>query len=97
MKDPYEVLGINITDSDDTIRKKYLALVRQFSPDRAPEKFAEIRSAYESLRDPVIRVERLFAGNKEGTTLDRLIGQAYQKLRDASLPVAVVIALAEEG
>jgi DnaJ-class molecular chaperone len=34
-----------------------LELVRQYPPDRAPERFVEIHQAYEKLRDPVVRVE----------------------------------------
>ncbi len=32
--DPYQVLGVSHTDSDEAIRKRYLRLVMQFHPDR---------------------------------------------------------------
>ena len=73
MSDPYAVLGLSPDDDDETIRRRYLELVRQFSPEQHPEKFAAIRAAYESLRDVTTRLRhRLFeAGKKE--TVDALI------------------------
>jgi curved DNA-binding protein CbpA len=67
MTDPYEVLNLSPDSDDDTIRRRYLELVRQFPPERNPERFAAIRQAYESLRDLTARLRyRLFeAGKKE--------------------------------
>ena len=33
MKDPYEVLGVSPSDSDETIRAAYKALVKKYHPD----------------------------------------------------------------
>ena len=67
MSDPYAVLGLPPDSDDDAIRRRYLELVRQFSPEHHPERFAAIRAAYESLRDLDTRLRhRLFeAGKKE--------------------------------
>ena len=67
MADPYEVLGLPADSDDESIRRRYLELVRQFPPERNPEKFAAVRQAYESLRDLNTRLRyRLFeAGKKE--------------------------------
>ena len=40
MTDPYAVLGLPADSDDETIRRRYLELVRQFSPEHHPEKFA---------------------------------------------------------
>ncbi len=73
MIDPHAVLGVPPDASDEAIRKRYLELVRQFSPEHYPDKFAAIRSAYESLKDRNTRLRyRLFeAGRNE--TLDRIV------------------------
>ena len=73
MIDPHAVLGVPPDASDEAIRKRYLELVRQFSPEHHPDKFAAIRSAYESLKDRNTRLRyRLFeAGRNE--TLDRIV------------------------
>ena len=45
MNDPYVQLGLPPSADETEIRRRYLELVRQFPPDRAPERFAEIRAA----------------------------------------------------
>jgi curved DNA-binding protein CbpA len=67
MTDPYAVLGLPDESDDEAIRRRYLELVRQYSPEHHPEKFAAIRAAYEQLRDLNTRLRhRLFeAGKRE--------------------------------
>jgi curved DNA-binding protein CbpA len=71
--DPYQVLGVPPDCDDETIRRRYLELVRQFSPERCPEKFAAVRAAYERLRDLNTRLRyRLFEAGKN-ESVDALI------------------------
>ena len=67
MDDPHVVLGLPPDCDDETIRSRYLELVRQFSPEHHPERFAAVRAAYERLRDRNARVRYgLFeSGRKE--------------------------------
>src|SRR5579863_487280 len=57
MKDPYEVLGVQKTDSDTAIRSAYRKLAKRFHPDVNPgkpevgERFKEISAAYDLLGD----------------------------------------------
>lgn len=55
--DPYATLGLTRTASAQEIKQAYFALVRAHPPERDPERFKQIRAAYERLRDPVARVE----------------------------------------
>ena len=73
MSDTYAVLGLPPDSDDETIRRRYLELVRQYSPEHHPEKFAAVRQSYESLRDLDTRLRhRLFeAGRKE--SIDAII------------------------
>jgi curved DNA-binding protein CbpA len=65
MPDPYSVLGLPPDSDDETIRRRYLELVRQFSPEHHPDRFAAIRRAYENLRDLDTRLRyRLFEAGK---------------------------------
>ena len=75
VNDPYDVLGLPADADDDAIRRRYLELVRQFTPEQNPEKFAQVRSAYEALKDLNTRLRhRLFErGRRE--TIDVLIGE----------------------
>lgn len=47
----YEVLGLKEGASQAEIKRAYFSLVRQYSPEKDPEKFREIREAYEHLKD----------------------------------------------
>ena len=73
MTDPYQVLGLAPDADDETIRRRYLELVKQYPPEQQPQKFAAVRAAYESLRDLDTRLRhRLFeAGRNE--SVDALI------------------------
>jgi curved DNA-binding protein CbpA len=73
MTDPYAVLDVEPDADDDTIRRRYLELVKEFPPERHPEKFAAVRGAYERLKDLDARVRhRLFEqGRRDG--IDELI------------------------
>lgn len=51
MQNYYEVLGISPEASQGEIKKAYFKLVRQYSPEKDPEKFREIRAAYEGLKN----------------------------------------------
>jgi curved DNA-binding protein CbpA len=61
MDDPYLVLGLPSDSDDETIRRRYLELVKQYPPANDPEKFKSIRDAYDRLRDLPTRLRyRLF-------------------------------------
>ena len=55
---PYEILGVNPSDSDETIKKAYRELVKKYHPDKykdnpleelAKEKLQEINRAYDQI------------------------------------------------
>jgi curved DNA-binding protein CbpA len=48
MKTPFDILGVNEDANDEAIKKAYLQKVRQYPPERAPEQFKRIRSAFEA-------------------------------------------------
>ncbi len=94
MDDPYAVLGVSDDADDEAIRRRYLELVRQFSPERHAERFAAVRAAYESLRDRDTRLRhRLFeAGKKE--SVDAIIEEVACRIprRRASLKTLLSLA-----
>src|SRR5436309_8916197 len=95
MSDPYETLGLAPDADEAEIRRRYLELVRQFPPDRAPARFADIRAAYDQVRDPVRRLEsQLFAiGTRD--SFEALLTDLRARLRDAQVPLETLLTLAE--
>lgn len=73
MTDPYVVLGLSNDADDDAIRRRYLELTRQFTPEHAPEKFTAIRAAYESLRDLDTRLRQRLFERGQRDSLDHII------------------------
>ncbi len=56
-ENPYQVMGLAFTATEQEIRRAYFKLVREHPPERDPEPFKRIRTAYEILRDPARRAE----------------------------------------
>jgi DnaJ-class molecular chaperone len=93
--DPYEILDLNADAGEDEIRQRYLALVREFSPERAPQRFAEIRHAYDQLRDPIRSLERRLFNVTATDTFDTLQAAQQQRLGKQRIPTQVLLSLAE--
>jgi curved DNA-binding protein CbpA len=57
MKTPFEILGLPELATDQEIRRAYLAKVREYPPEREPERFQEIRAAFEAIQDRRARLK----------------------------------------
>ncbi|MBF0124753.1 MAG: DnaJ domain-containing protein [Magnetococcales bacterium] len=53
---PFDVLGLTAEANDAEIRKAYLVRVKEFSPEQHPERFKEIRAAFEAISDQRRRI-----------------------------------------
>ncbi len=61
MSDPFSLLKVSETADDQAIRKAYLKQVKQFPPEQEPEKFQQIRAAYDRIKNERSRLAfRLF-------------------------------------
>ncbi len=77
MKDPFSILGVDENADDSEIKRRYLALVRDFPPDREPDRFQTYRAAFEALQTERQRLAaRLLAPHNAALT----------RLETASLP-----------
>jgi DnaJ-class molecular chaperone len=94
MVDPYKTLGLSNRADEKGVRERYLELVREFPPDRDPERFAEIRSAYEQLHDPAVRLRALLFGVGKEDSVTTLIGEVRTELRSRRIPTKTLLALA---
>jgi curved DNA-binding protein CbpA len=97
MSDPYEILGIPPHADESEIRRRYLELVRESPPDRAPERFAAIRAAYDEVRDPARRLSAVLFRPGSSDTIDTLADEVRARLRAARLPLNSLLALAESS
>ncbi len=97
MKDSYEVLGLSRSADEGEIRRRYLELVRQFPPDRDPARFAEVRAAYDDLRDPIRRLEGQLLEIDSGEAVGAIVADLRSRLRDRlnHLPLNALLAMAE--
>ncbi len=50
MKTPFEILDISEDSEDEIVKKAYLRMVKRYPPERCPEEFQRIRTAYERIR-----------------------------------------------
>lgn len=71
MKNFYEILQVEKNSDEKQIKKQYSMLIRQFHPEKYPEKYREIREAYDVLKDPK---------SKENYDISLLHGKQLQEL-----------------
>jgi curved DNA-binding protein CbpA len=97
MHDPYTILGLPDDCDDAAIRARYLELVRQYPPERHPERAAAIRQAYDELRDVNKRLHhRLFdAGKNE--SLDVLLEEVQCQAPRRRVPLTQMLEALRKG
>ena len=95
MNDPYVTMGLSLGADEAAVRQRYLDLVRQHPPDRSPERFTEIRGAYEALRDPIMRLEKTLFDPQIGDSLDAIVADLRGKLRAQRFSTETLLSLAE--
>ncbi len=72
-EDPRAVLDVGAEAGEDEIRAAYLRKIKEYPPDRAPAEFERVRDAYDLLRDPRRRTERLLFGDEPMPPLQHLL------------------------
>lgn len=95
MPDPYSVLDVSPDIDETALRQRYLELVRKNSPEKCPKQFAEIREAYEQLRDPAKRLHSQLFHPDSGESLDDIIAELRSRLQTTRLPTDILLSLGE--
>ena len=95
MADPYSVLGVSLDADEAILRRRYLELVRLNPPEKCPREFAEIRQAYEELRDPAKRLERQLFRVRESESVDDVIADLRLRVQATRIPTEALLSLAE--
>ena len=65
MINPFEVLKVPESAGDEEIRAAYLARVREFPPERAPEEFQVIRESYDRIKTEKARIAYVYLEHPE--------------------------------
>lgn len=78
-EDYCEILGVTTNAGSDEIRAAYLEKVKEFPPDRSPAEFEKIREAYEMLRNPKYRIQRMIQTADRNLTFSSLIQEEGTK------------------
>jgi curved DNA-binding protein CbpA len=73
MADPYAVFGLTPEADDETIRRRYLELVKQNPPEQRPEQFAAVRAAYDKLRDLDTRLQQRLLETGKDESIESII------------------------
>ncbi len=77
MKTAFEILGVPENDEDERIKQAYLRKVKQFPPEKSPERFQQIREAYEAIKDARSRIQyQLF--HQPDADFDKLLVRAFE-------------------
>jgi curved DNA-binding protein CbpA len=95
MNNPYETLGLPAEADEAQIRSRYLQLVKEFPPDRAPERFASIRAAYDELRNPAALLEKQLFSLTTHDSLEALQLDIVRRLEASRFPMALILSLAD--
>lgn len=75
MKDPYRTLGVPVVADDAAIHAAYLEQIRANPPERDPERFQEVRRAYDRIKTRRLRLQfALF--HADPPTLDDILEHA---------------------
>ena len=89
--DPFEILGVDHTATEITIRKRYLELIKLHPPERDADQFRKIHEAYEFAKNPLRLAERLLEPSPHCPEFSTVI--EAQKKRPPALSASLMLAL----
>ncbi|MDR1924376.1 MAG: J domain-containing protein [Planctomycetaceae bacterium] len=87
----YHTLGVEPGCSDTEIRKRYLELLRQFPPEKFPEKFNRLHDAYEMLKNPIAMMDEMLFSLRTDDSIDQIIKSLVEELREERLPTDIIL------
>jgi curved DNA-binding protein CbpA len=61
----YLALGLKPDAGDEEIRKRYLSLIRRYTPEKDPERFQAVSAAYERIQHETARIHSDLFGPME--------------------------------
>lgn len=96
MQDPYLLLGMSPSATDDEIHQAYLEGVRRYPPDKDAQRFQALHRAYETIKTPKRRLQyALF--DTELPTPDALFERLCPSDNRGRVPVELFTAVLRAG
>ena len=92
----YHTLGLAPDCSEADLRCRYLELVRQYPPEKYPERFSKIHEAYEVLNNPLDSLEEMLFNTKSDDTVEQIIADTLNDIRNERLPTEVLLQMGTE-
>jgi curved DNA-binding protein CbpA len=83
MPSAFDILNVSPTDDDAIIRKRYLELVRKYTPEQHPERFSQIRQAYEKIQTLSQRVDYLLESEYLDISLEEILNELALRVHHA--------------
>ncbi len=93
--DPYSILDVSPDVDEAALRRRYLELVRRNPPEKCPQRFAEIREAYEQLRNPLKQLQRQLFQARDRDSLDDVIADLRSRAQATRIPTEMLLSLGE--
>lgn len=87
----YETLNVAPDADAQAIKRAYFQQVRKFPPDRYPEEFQKIRTAYDALRNPQSR--KSYDGIRALSPVDQSVFQIAQEARNLEDRISLLLSL----
>lgn len=91
LKNPYLILGIEKTTTDDAVRKAYLNAIRQCPPEKDAVIFQSIQSAYEQIKTHRLRLAYHLFNAQTPSAADLLAHVAMKTEKKPQRPTAAMI------
>ncbi len=91
--DPFIILGVSPNAGEAEVRARYLELVKKYPPEHEPDKFREIRAAFEAAKDPLLIAKRLVAPPPGDTAPEWSTVLDVQKRNPPRLTPAFILSL----
>ena len=92
----YHTLGLAPDCSEAELRKRYLELVRHYSPEKYPERFSKIHEAYENLKNPLDSIPDMLFSVSTDDSVDQIIADVLDDIRNDRLPTDMLLKMGAE-
>lgn len=87
----YAILGLSPESTPEELRKRYLALVKQYTPETHPTRFAQIRHAYENIDNSIELLDDMVLLDSDGASIRELIAEVLEDIRDERVPTQILL------